>query len=423
MSTTATATVNPVDLNIATAEASKLGELQVVTPENVANLAVEAVNSEFKPTTTLNEDEVVSAMAEIDLTKTNTITMFGASAADQATAVSQQMLDGVRNKDTGPAGDIMKQMVLKFQSLDPESLKEGNFITKWLKSQASKVADFKADLDKVNDQIAGMVQNLDEHQITMMTDVAKLDRLFDATVVQFHELEVYIVAGQRRLDQLNDDELPAMQALVEAEKPGADGTPASLMPQKFADLQNRRDQLERKIYDLKLVRQVSLMALPQIRQTQDTDNALIAKIETIKSTTIPVWYQQMALALTVQNTQNAADATNDVTDATEMMMKKQSEAYKVAQIEARKSVERSVVSIETLETVNNNMIETLDETVRITEEGKMARAKGVAILQSQEAALTSALKRTAKSQDAYAAIMKDDDDVPALADNSDGGAE
>lgn len=393
-----------------------VGELSVISsgtisPSQMVDMAENAIQGKFQPTSSISEKDIQAAMAEIDLDRTNSITLFGASAADQATAVSQQMLDGVRNKDVGPVGDIMSGMMLQFKGLDPDSI-NGNWLTRKFKSIESRVLGFKMEFEEVNDQVAGMVTQLETHQTILMTDVAKLDRLYDATVVQFNQLEIYIVAGENMLDILNDTNIPEMQKIVEAGEDGADGTPSSLMPQQFADLQNKRDQLERKVHDLKLVRQVSLMALPQLRQTQDSDNALIGKIGSIKSTTIPLWYQQMAIALSIQNTQKAADATNSVTDATEQMMKDNADRFKVATIAARKSVERSVISIETIQHVNDAVISTLDEVVAITEQGKTNRAAADRILVTQEAALRDALNRTAKSQDDYieVAVISSDDD-------------
>jgi uncharacterized protein YaaN involved in tellurite resistance len=242
-----------------------------------------------------------------------------------------------------------------------------------------------------------MGDNLRSHQTSLMTSVAMMDRLYEVTVQQFHQLEVYIIAGQRVLEKMNTVDIPAMQKIVEAGLDGADGTPASLMPQMFNDLQNRRDQLERKVHDLKLVRMVALQSLPKIRITQDTDNSLIAKIDTIIATTIPLWYSEMAMALEINKTLQAAKVTSDVTDATDAMLRRGADQFQTATLNARKMVERSVVGVDAVKHINAVMIDTLDEVVNITTSGRKAREEAELSLLSMETALNTALRKTANT--------------------------
>jgi len=353
--------------------------------------------TKLNPMTEITEAEITSVMGEIDLTNTNSITRFGASASEQATQVSRQMLTGVRNKDVGPVGDVMSEMILQIKGLDPTSLTGGGILG-WLKSKASRVAGFVQKFEEVSEQIEAMGDNLRGHQVTLMTSVAMMDRLYDVTVEQFHRLEVYILAGERVLADLNENAIPAMQREVETGQPGKDGTPASLMPQAFSDLQNRRDQLDRKVHDLKLVRMVALQSLPKIRITQDTDNSLISKIDTIIATTIPLWYSEMAMALEINKTMQAAEVTSDVAEATNKMLTRGADQFQKATLLARKSVEKSVVGVEAVKHINDTMIKTLDSVVQITNDGRKARRDAEQSLIGMETALRDALKQTADAR-------------------------
>ena len=358
-----------------------------------ANLPA-VMEQKFQPSTNLNMAEVKQAMATVDLADTNTITRFGYKVSEATTAISREMMDGVRNKDSGPVGDVMGDMMLELQGLDPDSIEKGGMLG-WLKSRAAKVAAFKSKFDTVNGQIETMKGTLIGHQTTLMTSVANMDRLYMKTEQQFHDLEVYIVAGERLLEDLNDRAIPHLSRQVDAGTAGEDGTPAALMPQKLADLQNRRDQLERKVHDLKLVRMVTLQAMPKIRLTQDTDNALIAKIDSIVTTTIPIWYQEMAIAIEQAKAAKATEAVSSVTDATNEMLMKGADKFKQATLDARHAVEQSVVGIDAVKYQNERIIETINEAVQIAKEGKAARAEADQVLAQTENALRAALKHTA----------------------------
>lgn len=384
-----------------TSTEKKIGELVVVNPQGAVEAAAVLVSaSTFQPSTSITAAEIEAATREFDLTNTNSITRFGSAASESATAVSRQMLDGVRNKDTGPAGDVMSQMMLKIRGMDSSKLAGGGLFG-WLKSRASRLAGFMQEFEEVSQQIEAMSDSLRHHQITLMTSVAMMDRLYDATVIQFHNLEVYILAGEQILHKLNTVDIPALREEVTSGKDGKDGTPASLMPQKLNDLIAKRDQMERKVHDLKLVRMVSLQALPKIRLTQDSDNSLIAKIDTIVATTIPIWYQEIAINMEIAKTQKAADATTMVADATEEMLVRGAEQFKTATISAKNAVERSVVGIDAIKKANDMIIQTLEESVSIVQAGKRSRAEADRVLLGTEQALRDALNKTAAAQAAY----------------------
>lgn len=390
-----TTTATKLDTSLMSAEAAKMGDVVLANPSQVVAVAEEAARAEFKPVTRVSEAEVSAALAEINLDNTNSITTFGSAASRQASAVSREMMTGVRNKDTGPVGETMNSMMGTLRGLDPNDLKGGG-IFGWMKSQASRALQFAQKYESVASQIDTMAETLDGHKVILMTSVEMNDRLYDASEAQFHSIEVYIVAGQQMLEQMNNTLIPEMQAKLDANPDDA------LLPQEFKDLQSKRDQMERKVHDLKLVRMVTLQALPKIRMTQDSDIALIGKIETIISTTIPIWEQNMAIALSVAKTKNAADATNLVTDMTEQMLTQGAEQFKTATIEAREAVERGVVSVEVVQQVNQTIIDTIGEAVEITKKGKQMRADAEQALIGTEAALREALKQTAGSQADFA---------------------
>lgn len=389
--TDTTVTTPQINMDIVLEEAETKG--MMVPVSDVYDAAEAAAREGFNPATQLNESEIVAAMKEIDLENTNSITRFGFGVSQEATAVSQEMISGVRNKDTGPVGDIMNNMMLELRGLDADELKGGG-IMGWLRSHASRVAKFGQKFETVQNQIESMKSSLLNHQTTLMTSVATMDRLYNKTEEQFHNLEVYIVAGERMVERLKTVDVPQMATLVEQGKDGRDGTPAALMPQRLADLQARVDQLERKVHDLKLVRMVTLQAMPKIRLTQESDNNLIGKIDSIIVTTIPIWYQEMAIAIEQAKTQKAADAVTSVTDATNDMLMKGAEQFKQATLDARKAVEKSVVGIEAVEYQNQKIIETIQEALEITAQGKAAREEADRVLKGTEEALRKALAKT-----------------------------
>ncbi len=407
-----------IELDALDEAASNAGLDGVVTPDQILEKAELVVLDEanpasptkFAPASAISREEIDAAKAEVDMDHTNTLTRFGAEASRDTTTIAKQMLEGVRNKDVGPVGEVISGMMLQIRGLDTSDLKNPGFWAK-MKSSASRLVAFTQKYEKVDAQITRMGAMLDTHQTVLMTSVAMMDRLYDAAVGQFHALEVYIIAGEEILADMNANDIPAMQVIIDAETDGADGTPAALMPQKFRDLQNKRDILERVVHDRKMVRMVTLQALPKIRVTQDSDNNLIGKIDTIASTTISLWTTEVAMALEMEKTKSAADAISSVVDATDEMLRRGADQFKEATISARLAVERSVVGIDAVEYANQVIIETLGEVVSITEDGKKARAQAEQSLVGLESALRGALTKTARSQDQYASNVLVDADA------------
>ena len=384
-----TTTKTTLDLNLVEDQTKGM----LVPVGDVYDAADSMPTEKLKPISVITDAEIEAAMSEIDLEQTNTITRFGYKASEAATAVSAEMLQGVRNKDTGPVGEVMSDMMLSLRKLDVDSLHGGGMFG-WLRKQSTRIVQFGQKFETIQNQIESMKGNLIKHQTTLMTSVASMDRLYEKTEQQFHTLEVYIMAGERMLDHLNNVAIPALEAEVASGKDGSDGTPASLMPQKFTDLQSRRDQLERKVHDLHTVRVVTLYSLPKIRLTQDTDNNLIGKIDSITTTTIPMWYQEMAMAIEQAKTQAAANSINTVADATNEMLMRSADQFKQATLDARSAVERSVVGIEAVKYHSEKILETFEEAIKITEAGKAARAEASEVLKGTESALRAALSKT-----------------------------
>jgi uncharacterized protein YaaN involved in tellurite resistance len=383
-----TTTKTTLDLNLVEDQTKGM----LVPVGEVFDAADSIETTKLAPVSVISDAEINAAMAEIDLDQTNTITRFGYKASEAATAVAAEMLQGVRNKDTGPVGEVMNDMMLNLRKLNVDKLNGGG-IFGWMKKQSSRVVQFGQKFETVQNQIESMRSNLITHQTTLMTSVATMDRLYEKTEQQFHTLEVYIMGGERMLDHLNEVAMPALKAEVESGKDGADGTPASLMPQKFTDLQSKRDQLERKVHDLHTVRVVTLYSLPKIRLIQDTDNNLIGKIDSIATTTIPMWYKEMAMAIEQAKTQSAADSVNLVSDVTNDMLMRSGDQFQKATIDARKAVERSVVGVDAVKYHSEKILETFEEAIKITEAGKIARKEAGEVLLGTEKALRAALSK------------------------------
>jgi len=218
----------------------------------------------------------------------------------------------------------------------------------------------------------------------MLTDIVSLDRLYDANLDYFHDLELYIAAGEERLKRLDDDEIPALQT-------EAEGTEDVAKAQELRDLRARRDDLERRVHDLRLTRQITMQGLPSIRLLQENDKSLVTKINSTLTNTIPLWRQQMAQAVTIFRSGDAAEAVKEASDFTNELLEKNAENLKTANKTVREQIERGIVDVETVKKANDTLIETIEESLRIAEEGKAKRQAAVATLEESETELREAL--------------------------------
>jgi len=330
--------------------------------------------------------EIDQAIAEIDISDSNAILSFGSGAQEEVTAIADEMLEGVRNKDTGVAGQTLNEMVstlrgFSVEGLDP-SRKQG--MMSRLFRRAKPLARVLQQYEQVRSQVDAISNRLDAHTSTLMKDIGMLDRLYERTLDYFRRLEVYIAAGDERLRRLDTETLPALA------REAAAGTDV-MKAQQLADLRARRDDLERRVHDLKLTRQVTMQSLPSIRIVQQNDTALVAKIESTMSNTIPLWRQQLAMAVTIARSAEAGDTLKKATDLTNELLTANAEALRTSTQTIRTQVERGVVDIASVKKANDALIATIDDALRIADDGKRQRVDAEKQLAACEVELKQAI--------------------------------
>ncbi|MDH3588590.1 MAG: toxic anion resistance protein [Gammaproteobacteria bacterium] len=322
-------------------------------------------------------------IAELDLRDSNSIIFFGSKAQEQLTTVSDKMLQGVKNKDLGAAGESLSEMVTTLRGFDIDPLEKPGFFAR-LFGKAKPVLKFLQRYEGVRRQIDKISNDLDGHKTLLLTDITMLDRLYDANLDYFHQLELYIAAGEERLHRLDTQEIPALERETQS-------TDEVIKAQELRDLRSARDDLERRIHDLRLTRQVTMQSLPGIRLVQENDKGLVTKINSVMANTIPLWRQQLATAVTIYRSGQAAESVKAATDLTNELLESTSEALKTANAETRRQLERGVVDVESVKKANQNLIDTIEESLQIADEGKRARAEAVTALQEMETQLRETL--------------------------------
>ena len=330
--------------------------------------------------------EIDRVLAEIDISDSSAILFFGTKAQEDLSSIADEMLEGVRSKDTGAAGQALNDMVstlrgFSAQELDPNR-KPG--LMSHLLGRARPLAKVLQRYEQVRSQIDAISNRLDAHTSTLMKDIAMLDRLYERTLEYFHRLEVYIAAGDERLRRLDTHELPALAREAEASKD-------VLKAQQLADLRAKRCDLERRVHDLRLTRQVTMQSLPSIRIVQQNDSALVAKIESTMANTIPLWRQQLAMGVTVARSAEAGETLKKATDLTNELLTANAEALRTSTQTIRTQVERGIVDIAAVKKANDALIATIDDAVRIADDGKRQRVEAEKQLAVCEAELKQAI--------------------------------
>ncbi|MEM9783467.1 MAG: toxic anion resistance protein [Pseudomonadota bacterium] len=340
--------------------------------------------------------EIEKRLAELDLTDTSSIVKFGSGAQTQLTEISDSMLEGVRNKDTGPAGDSLRDMVSTIRGFDTSELDPNAKQSWWdrLLGRITPVAQFIAEYEDVRGQIDKITDTLLRHETTLLKDVKFLDRLYDETLGFYDELGLYIAAGEARLDKLDVFEIPELEKAAQSAEEGE----GAMAAQNLRDLRAARDELERRVHDMKLTRQVTMQSLPSIRLVQENDKALINKINSTMVNTIPLWRQQLAQAVTIARMGDAAKATRAATDLTNELLEKNAQNLRTANAEVRQEIERGVFDIEVVKRANETLIDTIEDSLRIADEGKAKRAAAEAEIQQMEADLKAALAAASARQ-------------------------
>ncbi len=328
-------------------------------------------NMEFiaqNDTLELSEEEktAVAEYAEsIDITDSQMVLQYGAGAQKKIADFSENALQSVKTKDLGEIGNLLSGVVTELKSFDVE---EEKGLFGFFKKGANKVTSIKAKYDKAETNVNNIVKVMENHQVTLLKDVAMLDQMYESNLKYFKELTLYIIAGKEKVKQAREVELPKLLAKAEQSQLPEDSQAAK----DYSDL---IDRFEKKIYDLELTRNISLQMAPQIRLIQNNDTIMSEKIQSTIVNTIPLWKSQMVIAIGLDHSQDAARAQREVTDATNELLRKNAEALKMASIETAKESERGIVDIETLKHTNQTLIDTLDEVMKIQSEGRVKRAE------------------------------------------------
>ncbi len=364
-----------------------LKEVEAVTaallPEAKAELIV------IDTATPEEKAAIDSRIAELDMADTQSIIRFGSGAQAELQVISQEMLSGVRNKDVGPAGSSLRDMVTSIRGFSVDELDPNRKQSWWekLMGKAKPMAQFMAKYEDVQGQIDNITDELLSHETLLLKDIKSLDKLYEKTLDFYDELALYIAAGEEKIRILDEVEIPAKEAEVQAANEG-DGV---IKAQELRDLRSARDDLERRVHDLKLTRQVTMQSLPSIRLVQENDKSLVTKINSTLVNTVPLWETQLAQAVTIHRSREAAEVVRDANDLTNELLTANSGNLKQANKLIREEMERGVFDIEAIKQANADLIETIEDSLRIADEGKAKRAEAEKELKVMEAELKSTL--------------------------------
>lgn len=357
----------------------------VVLPEPTEANAVVALN-EAPPELSA---EITRRMAEIDMEDTNSIVAFGSAAQAELQVISQSMLADVKNKDVGPAGDGLRKMVTTIRGFSVSELDVRRKRSWWEKliGRAAPFANFLSRYEDVQDQIDNITTELESHEHKLLKDIKSLDVLYEKTLDFYDELALYIAAGVAKLEELDTKTIPAKEAEVEA-APEEQGV---MKAQELRDMRAARDDLERRVHDLRLTRQVTMQSLPSIRLVQENDKSLVTKINSTLVNTVPLWETQLAQAVTIQRSAEAAKAVRAANDLTNELLTQNAANLRESNKIVRQEMERGVFDIEAVKTANAELVATIQESLEIADEGKRKRAEAEEELEKMEAELKATL--------------------------------
>jgi uncharacterized protein YaaN involved in tellurite resistance len=299
-----------------------------------------------------------------DIKDTADVFAFGSEIQGDLSRFSDTALASVKAKDLGEVGDMISKLVLELKGFTADEQRKGFF--SWFKKKASKIQLMKTRYEEATVNVDEIVKALEKHKITLLTDIAQLDGLYDENQAYFKTLTVYIAMGKKKLEEFRNGEIAEAVALAQRTNLPEDAQAAK-------DLNDKADRFEKKLYDLELTRNISIQMAPQIRLIQSSDTVMVEKIQSTIVNTIPVWKSQMVLALGIEHSQQAMEAQQAVTNLTNELLKKNADALHMATVETAKAAERGIIDIETLNYTNQQLIDTMDEVLKIQNEGKEAR--------------------------------------------------
>ena len=354
-------TLNPTEADVAVPELT-------LDPTAVAEVPqekqVEPVALDDKLLTEQEKKAVEEFAKKIDITDTNLVLQYGAAAQKSVAGFSENALSNVRSKDLGQVGADLSELVVQLKGFGAEEEKKG--LAGLFRKAGNKLESMKAQYSKVEANVDRIAQSLEQHQITLMKDIAMFDQMYELNLKYYKELTMYILAGKRRLEEVRAGRLEELR--VKAEQTGL-----AEDAQAYNDMVNLCNRFEKKLHDLELTRMISVQMGPQTRLLQNNDTQMVEKIQSSLVNTIPLWKSQMVLALGMEHDRQATAAQNAVTEMTNELLKKNADALKMGTIATAKESERSIVDIETLQHTNQQLIATLDEVLAIQQEGAAKR--------------------------------------------------
>jgi len=322
----------------------------------------------------LNEAEkkMVNEFAKkIDISDSQMVLQYGAAAQKSVASFSESALGNVRNKDLGEIGDTLTSLTIQLKSLDQEEEEKGLF--GFFKKASNRVENMKVQYSKAEVNVDKIVRELEQHQRVLMKDIAMFDQMYELNLKYYKELTMYIIAGKKRLAEIQSGQLEELRKKAEA-------TGAQEDAQAYNDLSQMCNRFDKKLHDLELTRMVSIQMGPQTRMLQNNDTLMVEKIQSSLVNTIPLWKSQMVLALGLENSRKATAAQTAITNATNDLLKKNAEMLKMGTVATAKEAERSIIDIETLQHTNQQLISTLDEVIQIQKEGAQKRKEAEAEL-------------------------------------------
>ncbi|MEE1411959.1 MAG: toxic anion resistance protein [Bulleidia sp.] len=358
-----------IQLTLTPEEKKQENEAQLKALEEEQNAKMEAVAKDIYSEAKLSDAEkkmVEDFSQKIDITEANIVLQYGSEAQKKISDFSDTALDNVKTKDLGEVGTLLSNLVVELKGFDEKENDKG--FLGIFKKAGNKVESLKAKYDKTEVNVNKIANVLEDHQIQLLKDIALLDQLYDRNQTNCKELTMYIIAGKKKLEKVRNEDLPALQAKAKESGLAEDAQAAN-------DLQNACDRFEKKLYDLELTRQVSIQMAPQIRLVQNNDTLMTEKIQSTLVNTIPLWKNQMVLALGVSHSREAMQAEREVNNMTNELLKKNAETLHQATVETAKESERGIVDLETLQHTNQELIATLDEVLQIQKEGHAKRAE------------------------------------------------
>ena len=367
---------NELDLNVPAAPSLTLDAPPAAPTLTLDPAADEKVIAESKKATPVQvedtplspeEQKMVNDFAEkIDITNSQMVLQYGAASQKKLSDFSETALSRVKTKDMGETGELITNLISELQGFDAAT-EQPKGIFGFFKKTSNSIEQLKTRYDSADKNVERIKAQLEDHQVTLMKDITMLDKMYELNLVYFKELTMYILAGKKKLAEVRANDLKAAQEKAQRTQLPEDA-------QAARDLADLCDRFEKKLYDLELTRNVSIQMGPQIRLIQSNDTMMAEKIQTTIVNTIPLWKNQMVLALGIAHSQQAMQAERAVTDATNELLKKNAATLKQGTIEIAKESERGIVDIETLQQTNKQLIETLDELNKIRADGKAKRA-------------------------------------------------